>query len=305
MKVLTFRSKFNFKDLILLLPAIGMVTATIVVYLLMTDESRRIYIYDYLYGNGHEEKMSLLIQIQLILSYALQFIYFLQITFSFFKIRIFIRDYNANIANFYSNLENKTLQWPIIILYSFVITSMFTIITNFLGRSFFDKYPIFLLITGISYGIFLFVLGFLGFLQNHRIDLIVEDATLEVENISVNPNNNKIKIQLINLFENEKVYKHPELKISDLATQLYTNRTYLSNLINSEYNCSFSTFVNHYRVEEAKKQLLNEDNDQYSLEYISVLAGFGSLHSFIRVFKEITNTTPGRFRESTSNHPTE
>lgn len=298
-KLLTFRSKIDLKDLKHLIPAFVMLAATIVTYLFMSKGLRELYVNNYLYGNGTIRSAPTLIKIQLFLSYALQAIYFFQIIFSFMKIRIFIADYNENIANFYSNLENRTLEWPRIILNSFVATSIFTIITNFLGRSFFDKWPFILLITCIAYSIFLFVLGYLGYLQNHDIATIEQDD-VDIPEIIENQNNKKIKIQLQKLFEKEKIYKNPDLKISDIAVQLNSNRTYISTFINEEYSCSFSTFVNKYRLEEAKKMLHNEDCNKFCLEHISSHAGFGSLHSFIRVFKEIEGTTPGRFRETKS-----
>lgn len=295
-KLLTFRSKIDLKDLKHLIPAVGMLAATVVTYLFMSKELRELYVNNYLYGNGTIGSAPTLIKVQLFLCYTLQAIYFFQIVFSFLKIRIFIADYNENIANFYSNLENRTLEWPRIILNSFVVTSVFTIITNFLGRSFFDKWPLVLLMTCIAYSVFLFVLGYLGYMQNHTIVTFEQDG-VDIPEIVENPNNKKIKIQLHKLFEKEQVYKNPDLKISDIAARLNTNRTYISTFINQEYSCSFSTFVNKYRVEEAKKMLHTEECNNLCLEHISSHAGFGSLHSFIRVFKEIEGTTPGHYRE--------
>ena len=70
---------------------------------------------------------------------------------------------------------------------------------------------------------------------------------------SMNISQKRIKTQLIKLFEKEQVFKNTDLKITDVASKLHTNRTYISTLINSEYGSSFSSFVNQYRVEEAKR----------------------------------------------------
>ncbi len=287
-------------DMKLLLPAFALLATTSVTYLLMPHALKHYYINEYLYGNGKWHGAAVLIKIQLVLCYTLQGVYFLQIIYFFLKIRVFITNYNENIANFYSNLEDKTLEWPKIILYTFVVTSIFSMITNFLGRSFFDKYPILLLLTGIGYSLFLFVLGYLGYMQNHTVAMLEEDTSISEENQTTEaPTNRKIKSQLQKLFEKEKIYTNKELKISDIATKLHSNRTFLSTFINAEYGCSFNTFVNQYRVEEAKKLLTSDENSSFSLDYITAQVGFGSLHSFIRVFKDITNSTPGRFREQT------
>lgn len=303
-KLLTFQSKIDFKDLKLLIPAFAMLASVIITYLFMPKQLREYYVNHYLYGNGKIEGASILIKIQLILCYLLQLIYFLQIVVSFLKVRVYIAEYNENIANYYSNLENKTLEWPKIILNTFVITSIFTIFTNFLGRSFFDKWPLVLLFTCMCYSAFLFVLGYLGYKQKNSIIILKKDTLQLSGNELFIMNHINIKVQLLKLFETEEVFKNIDLKITDVASKLNTNRTYISTFINTEFACSFSTFVNQYRVEEAKKVLSNKENNNFSLEHISTLAGFGSLHTFIRVFKEITGSTPGRFRESTNNSPT-
>lgn len=58
-------------------------------------------------------------------------------------------------------------------------------------------------------------------------------------------------------------------------------------------NCDFQT----NRILEAKNMLANDEFDNQSLKYISEEVGFGSLNTFILVFKESTGITPGRFRQ--------
>jgi AraC-like DNA-binding protein len=48
---------------------------------------------------------------------------------------------------------------------------------------------------------------------------------------------------------------------------------------------------------EAKRLLLEESTKMISLDYVSEKSGFGSLSTFIRVFKESEGITPGRFRD--------
>jgi len=305
-KLLTVKSKTDFSEWKHFIPAIVMTLAVALVYLLMSPGVRKLYVFNYLYGIGELKNAPVLIKLQVGLQYLLQVLYLVQILLSYVKIKRYVSEYNERIANFYSNLENKTLEWPKIILYTFAVSSAFTIITSFLGRSFFDKSPTMLLAACAGYGTFLFVLGYLGYLQNHTVKNFETDsiALSECESSTIsNPvliatsANKKFKAQLRKLFEEDKIYKNPELKISDVTCKLNSNRTYISAFINSEYGCSFSTFVNRYRIEAAETAITNTENNHFSLEHIASLAGFGSLHSFIRVFKEIKGTTPGKFRE--------
>jgi len=316
-KLLTFETHSKIKDIKYLLPAILMLIATSVTYLLMTPKLRDVYVNEYLYASGKINGAPLLIKIQLILNFTLQIIYFVQIIYSLLKIRFLIIKYNNRIANFYSNLENRTLEWPKMILYSFVLMSIGNVFTSFLGRSYFIQSTNLLLIPATGFSILIFIFGYLGNLQNNTIVISEMDNTVfQPENNDIlevveqkyeeqnktkdyeNIHQNKLKIKLLELFEIEQVFKNKDLKISDIAIKLNTNRSYISNIINTDYNCSFSSFVNQYRVDAAKVLLLNEDCNNLCLEHISSLVGFGSLHSFIRVFKEITKTTPGRYRET-------
>ena len=95
----------------------------------------------------------------------------------------------------------------------------------------------------------------------------------------------------------DKIYKNSDLKITQVSAKLQTNRTYVSNIINSDFSSSFSDFVNRYRIDEAKKMLTDDLLKNYSMNYISEAVGFGSLNTFIRVFKEKEGLTPGRFRD--------
>jgi AraC-like DNA-binding protein len=87
-----------------------------------------------------------------------------------------------------------------------------------------------------------------------------------------------------------KIYKNHELKITDVSQLLGTNRTYVSELINDKFSCSFVEFVNKYRLDEAK-MLLNE-NPEASIQDVAEQAGFGSTGTFIRVFKNRKGLLP-------------
>lgn len=303
-KLLTYKSRIEWNEIKHFLAAIVMTVAVSITYLLMSADQKALYIKNYLYGVGKIKDAPVIIQVQLTLGYLLQTLYFIQIVLSYVKIRKFVANYNDRIANFYSNLENKTLQWPKIILYSFAVSSIFTIITNFLGRSFFDKSPLVLFLTCITYSVLLFILGYLGYMQNHTVkEFEADSVAVEPEIDQGKSSRRRTNGQLLILFEKEQIFKNPDLKISDVAGRLNTNRTYISTFINNEYHCSFSTFVNKYRIDEAKELLYDEKNANYSLEHIASLVGFGSLHSFIRCFKEFTDTTPGKFRQQHQSTP--
>ncbi|WP_418510576.1 helix-turn-helix domain-containing protein [Corallibacter sp.] len=101
-----------------------------------------------------------------------------------------------------------------------------------------------------------------------------------------------------NSIESKKLYLNGKLTLNELAKSVNTNPKYLSQAINHSLELSFVDFINKYRVEESKKQLLKADNSILTLEAIGLKSGFNSKSSFFRAFKKHTNLTPKQFIET-------
>lgn len=97
------------------------------------------------------------------------------------------------------------------------------------------------------------------------------------------------------LFEKEHVYLNPRLRLSELATLLGTNRTYLSQYFNQNCESTFYGFVNDYRIHHAKLLLHSTDD---TLETIAMNSGFNSLSTFRRAFVQREGMSPIEFRAS-------
>jgi len=306
-KLLTVETKFNIKSLRLFLPAFILLVISAVDYFLMSFEQRNLYVSEVLFNNKNIPNADLLIKIQESMLILVPIMYISQIVYTVIKSRKFIRDYNKTIANFYSNIENKTIDWAIPLLNSLVAASLISVLCSILGRAFFLEETWFLYITMICFSFFFFIAGYLGNLQNHSVanmenDIVfVSDSLANLETvipINEDPyNSSKLKEELLELFEKTEVFKNSDLKIVDLARMLHTNRTYISNVINNELSCSFNTFVNQYRIQKAKELIIADSSNNYTFEFVSNEVGFGSLHTFIRAFKESEGITPGAFRD--------
>lgn len=98
--------------------------------------------------------------------------------------------------------------------------------------------------------------------------------------------------------ESEKLYLNGKLTLDEVAKSVNTNPKYLSQTINHSLELSFVDFINKYRVEESKKQLLKKGNSLLTFEAIGLKSGFNSKSSFFRAFKKHTNLTPKQFTEN-------
>lgn len=94
-------------------------------------------------------------------------------------------------------------------------------------------------------------------------------------------------------------FKNPSLRISDLTRELDIPSHHISQCLNQLLHKNFFDFINEYRVEAVKQNLVDPDYRNYTLFAIASEVGFNSHSSFYRVFKKITGLTPKAFIQQT------
>ncbi len=109
---------------------------------------------------------------------------------------------------------------------------------------------------------------------------------------------NSLILKLRQLVQTEELYKNPNLKLSDVATQLNILPHKLSQLLNDNMGISFTAFINEFRIAKAKE--LIKENERIKLEAVGYDCGFNSKSTFYSSFKKIVGTTPAKFKESFS-----
>ena len=106
----------------------------------------------------------------------------------------------------------------------------------------------------------------------------------------------QIEENLLPTIEQKKLFLNPKLSLKECAKSIGTNEKYLSNYLNKNHKVNFNTFINNYRIETAKKMLLSDDSDKYTIEAIANMSGFNSKSSFNAVFKKHVGMTPSEFK---------
>jgi AraC-like DNA-binding protein len=104
--------------------------------------------------------------------------------------------------------------------------------------------------------------------------------------------------RLLQLMEKERPFIDGDLTIQKLAAKLSIPAPHLSQTINERLGKSFPDFINSYRIEEAKKKLLDPACKHLSVLGIAEEVGFSSKSSFNAVFKKHTDMTPSEFRNA-------
>ncbi|WP_159092277.1 helix-turn-helix domain-containing protein [Aquimarina sp. Aq107] len=98
---------------------------------------------------------------------------------------------------------------------------------------------------------------------------------------------------------NTKLYLEPDLSLMKLSKLLGKSVQQTSSAINQYSNKNFNDYINHYRIQEAKKKLLNI-GDKYTISSIAFDTGFSSLSSFNSAFKKFEGVTPSSYRKKNS-----
>ena len=79
----------------------------------------------------------------------------------------------------------------------------------------------------------------------------------------------RILTELEQLMQQQKIFLDPEITIDKLATMINSNRHFVSQVMNERAGQSFYDYINQYRVNEAKRLLLDPE---YSNQKIASIA---------------------------------
>jgi len=150
-----------------------------------------------------------------------------------------------------------------------------------------------------SLSLFVYAMGYLGLRRPEvltgREDLPpprrYEKSTLTVERADT------YLQRLIDLMNTEKPYMDGSLTLQKLAKALAISPHHLSQTINEQLNQSFVDFINAYRIEEAKRMLVDPEKKHFSILAVSEEVGFNSKSAFNTAFKRHANMTPSEFRK--------
>ena len=101
--------------------------------------------------------------------------------------------------------------------------------------------------------------------------------------------------QISKIITEKELYKETDFSLKRLAEEVNSNTRYLSQAINHKLGMRFNDYINEFRINEAKQQLLSTDNKNLTIEAIGKNCGFQSKSTFFRIFKKVTNLTPKQF----------
>ena len=94
-------------------------------------------------------------------------------------------------------------------------------------------------------------------------------------------------------------YLRPGLTIKELADTLHTNRTYLSDYINTSLNTTFRDWITRLRIDYAKQRMTN--HPEQKIAEIAEASGFMSQSHFMKTFKDKEGCSPAKWKKAQKN----
>jgi AraC-like DNA-binding protein len=223
---------------------------------------------------------------------------FLHALFLFYIFASFrsLRIYRQQIKHFFSTTKNLKFSWLSIILISFSL--MWTI--GFLNSSLTAKtgspVPVLSL---INLALIFFIANMTVYkgLNQPEIFSGIEERPKYEKSTLTKSDADFFLTKLKNLMEEKKPHLDTFLNINQLARRLNIQPRHLSQILNESLHQNFYDFVNSYRIEEAKKMLLDSSNEKTTVLEVLLDVGFNSKSAFNRTFKKNTGLTPSQFKK--------
>jgi len=229
-----------------------------------------------------------------------------------------LNSYQRSIQHLFSETSRINLGWVRYLINGFLVVVLTTIFFYLMIQRYPENFSLWVLSIGAAVTIYIYLATIKGMGQVTLWQLMasknkesLEAAIEEAEQLEEAPYQDKIRRKtglsetrieeivgrIISVVESEKLYQETELTLQQLADRLELPPYVLSQAINDGLKKNFYDLINNYRVEEAKRLLAEESNQQYTILSVGFEAGFNSKTTFNTVFKKFTGLTPTAYRD--------
>lgn len=138
--------------------------------------------------------------------------------------------------------------------------------------------------------------GVLVDVEEHNAMLTSERRRTETSAVREEPQEGiALREHLQHFMEKQKPYLDSQLTLQKLATLSDIPAYRISDILNKHIGVNFFDFVNRYRVEEWKRQIIDV-SPSTTIQEVAFQSGFNSKSSFNAAFKKHTGQTPSEYR---------
>ena len=257
-------------------------------------------------------------------------IYFLEIALMVYAFRI-LQNHQKNLTDFYSDLNNKSLNWLKSIFALNILIHFLSISTFIFDLSHVEIVEYSIDTSALGLTVFMiFWIAYNGFSQpeifKQRLFLATENnvsvgaANLAVTQTIIWEKEIQKPVEIIELkdkkepiisetdlqqfneikekIQEQELFINPKLNLRGLSEALGVKEKELSRLINECGKVNFYQFINEYRIEKFKQLLASSNAHHFTLLGLATEAGFSSKSTFYTAFKKLVGMTPKQYEKS-------
>lgn len=126
--------------------------------------------------------------------------------------------------------------------------------------------------------------------ERRYIKRYIIDPILEERNVLLEKRSYSMMEEIEELLSESK----GNITLTECAEALHVHPTYIWKILKTEKGKSFAEYLEEYKLEQAKKLLLNTN---MSVAEIAAELNYTNAQNFIRFFSKCTGVTPGKFRK--------
>ncbi len=216
-----------------------------------------------------------------------------------------LRRFDDQIKLLFSSIEHRQLTWLQNITYLSVNTWIVFGIENFcltLGYNVSN-----FTLSSVFYAVYVYIIGYLGLIKSDVLSstefttstsLATEVTEIKYEKSGLSAEAaEEYETRLLELMNSEHPYTNSDLTLNLLAEKMGITSHNLSEVMNTRLNQNFYDFINHYRIEQVKKDLSDPGKKHLKILSIAFDAGFSSKTTFNTIFKSKVMMTPSEYRK--------
>lgn len=270
---------------------VGLLYSVAVMFTPLSDYKSWLYQLPDLHANAPIKFLS-------IMRYALKITFFSTLVISMISNYRLMRKYGHKAEQFYSDMQDAEQKNAKRIYYSFLYVGIVSLVIILIGRFLLVPRDYLIYAGWIMFTILIFIIGDSGIKQK-MVNPSLEPAESSGANkdqpaaISVKDSQDLLR-KITDEFITNKIFLNNELTILDLGKRTGSNRTYISTIINQQYNLNFCSFVNGFRIEELGRILLS--HPELNNEELAHHCGFGSVSSMKRAIYSKTGESLKDFK---------
>lgn len=276
--------KLKWKDMLHLLPTLGLLIYIIPIYLLNSDE-----------------KFNIMFNQEDILVFEAKFIIAAKIislcVYGFLTYKLYKKNVEKE--------EEKTneLLWQRNIIGMYVLYTIIFILYSTTTSGYFD-FALFFHLQIVVMVALVFYVSYISYVQPEifkgEVKLVVDPGNLfKYKTSSLTPSySSELKDQLLKILEQDKIYKEDGVSLNMLSERLGTSRHNTSQIINEHFDMNFFELMNKFRIDEAVEMIKNKGDKKLTIIDIAYKVGFNNKVTFNKAFKKRFDVTPTQYIKS-------